>query len=97
VARAAPAFANEPRVRVEQADICEHAFEPVDVVTIFDVLHYFGPERQAGVVRRIRAALGPGGLLVARVGDVASGLRPVTLAAACDAATPAPALTGIAA
>jgi SAM-dependent methyltransferase len=75
VARAAPAFANEPRVRVEQADICEHAFEPVDVVTIFDVLHYFGPERQAGVLRRIRAALGPGGLLVARVGDVASGLR----------------------
>jgi SAM-dependent methyltransferase len=75
VARAAPAFAGEPRVRVEQADICERAFEPADVVTIFDVLHYFDPSRQADVLRRIRAALGPGGLLLARVGDAAGGLR----------------------
>ena len=75
VARAASAFAGESRVQVEQADICTHAFESVNVVTIFDVLHYLGPEHQAGVLRRIRAALGPGGLLLARVGDETGGLR----------------------
>jgi SAM-dependent methyltransferase len=75
VARATSAFAGEPRVRVEQADICAQAFEPVNVVTVFDVLHYFNPERQADVLRRIRAALAPGGWLLVRVGDVAGGLR----------------------
>ncbi|QTD47360.1 methyltransferase domain-containing protein [Ottowia testudinis] len=75
VARAQRAFANEPRVRVEQGDICHAAFEPVDVITIFDVLHYFPFEAQDGVLRRMRAALGHGGLLVARVGDAAAGWR----------------------
>lgn len=75
VARAGPAFVGEPRVRVEQGDICINRFEPADVITIFDVLHYFGPDRQADVLRRARAALGPGGVLVIRVGDQARGLR----------------------
>jgi SAM-dependent methyltransferase len=74
-ARAARAFAGEPRVCIEQADIRAQAFEPVDVVTIFDVLHYLAPERQDDVLRRIRAVLGPGGQLLARVGDGAGGLR----------------------
>jgi SAM-dependent methyltransferase len=75
VTRAASAFAGESCVQVEQADICTHAFESVNVVTLFDVLHYLDPEHQAGVLRRIRAALGPGGLLLARVGDESGGLR----------------------
>jgi O-methyltransferase involved in polyketide biosynthesis len=45
------------------------------VVTIFDVLHYVDPERQADVLRRVRAALGPGGRLLMRVGDGAGGRR----------------------
>ncbi|WP_084651860.1 class I SAM-dependent methyltransferase [Ottowia thiooxydans] len=75
VARAQAALADEPHVRIEQGDICHADFELVDVITIFDVLHYFGPEAQDDVLRRIRAALRPGGKLVARVGDAAGGLR----------------------
>ena len=66
VARGQRAFDGEPRVRVEQGDICQAVFEPVDVITIFDVLHYFPPEAQDDVLRRMRAALGAGGLLLAR-------------------------------
>ena len=75
VARAQSALADESRVRIECGDICQTEFEKVDVVTIFDVLHYFGPAAQDDVLRRIRTALRPGGLLVARVGDAAGGLR----------------------
>lgn len=75
VARAHAALADEPRVRIECGDICKAEFENVDVVTIFDVLHYFGPAGQEDVLARIRGALRPGGLLVARVGDAAAGLR----------------------
>ena len=75
VARAQAALADEPRVRIELGDICQAAFESVDVITIFDVLHYFGPAAQDDVLRRIRAALPPGGLFVARVGDASGGLR----------------------
>lgn len=75
VARAEAAFSGEPRVRIELGDICQTSFEAVDVITIFDVLHYFGPDAQDDVLRRIRAALRPGGVLLARVGDAAGGLR----------------------
>ncbi len=75
VARAQAALADEPRVRIELGDICKAAFEPVDVITIFDVLHYFGPAAQDDVLSRIRTALRPGGVFVARVGDAAGGLR----------------------
>ena len=75
VARAQAALADEPHVRIELGDICHAAFETVDVITIFDVLHYFGPAAQDDVLRRIRAALRPGGVFVARVGDASGGLR----------------------
>ncbi len=75
VARAQAALASEPRVRIECGDICTTEFEKVDVITIFDVLHYFGPAAQDDVLSRIRGALRPGGLLVARVGDAAGGFR----------------------
>ncbi len=75
VARAQAALADEARVRIECGDICQTQFEKVDVITIFDVLHYFGYASQDEVLGRIRAALRPGGLLVARVGDAAGGLR----------------------
>ena len=75
VARAQAAFVAEPRVQVAQGDICATPFEPVDAITILDVLHYFDAARQHDVLRRARAAFGPGGVLVARVGDAARGLR----------------------
>lgn len=73
VARGQAGFANEPRVQVEQGDICQADFGEVDVVTILDVIHYLPLAAQDDVLRRIRAALHPGGMLVMRVGDAAAG------------------------
>ena len=75
VARGQAAFAAEPRVQVAQADICQTSFGQADVITILDVLHYIPAPQQDDVLRRARAALPPGGLLVMRVGDAAGGLR----------------------
>ncbi|MFT4194475.1 methyltransferase [Ottowia sp.] len=74
VARGQAGFADEPRVRVEHADIRQADFGRVDVVTILDVLQYLAPDAQDDVLRRARAALAPGGVLVMRVGDAAGGL-----------------------
>lgn len=74
-ARGQAAFAAEPRVRVEQADIADADFGRADVVTILDVLHYLPLAAQDDVLRRVRAALAPGGRLVMRVGDAAGGWR----------------------
>lgn len=75
VERAAIAFgADHPVVRVEQGDMCQADFGQVDVVTILDALHYFDHAGQADVLRRIHAALPPGGLFLTRIGDVSAGL-----------------------
>lgn len=75
VARAAQAFgADHPVVRIEQGDMTTADFGRADVVTILDALHYFDHELQRDVLRRIRAALPPGGLFLTRVGDAAAGL-----------------------
>lgn len=74
VERAALAFgAEHPMVRVEQGDMCRVDFGQVDVVTILDALHYFDHPGQEDVLRRIRAALPPGGRFLTRVGDVSAG------------------------
>jgi SAM-dependent methyltransferase len=73
VARGQAGFADEPRVRIEQGDICQADFGQVDVVTILDVIHYLMPAAQDDVLQRIRAALPPGGVLVMRVGNAAGG------------------------
>lgn len=75
VARAQAAFDREPRVGIEQADIATASFDVADAITILDVLHYLRPSVQEDVLRRARAALAPGGVLVLRVGDAAGGLR----------------------
>lgn len=75
VDRAVAAFgADHPVVRVEQGDMNQADFGRVDVVTILDALHYFDHEQQALVLRRIRAALPPGGLFLTRIGDASAGL-----------------------
>jgi SAM-dependent methyltransferase len=61
--------------QVSQADIRSAAFGAVDAVVILDVLHYMDPPAQREVLRRVRAALPPQGLLLLRVGDAAGGLR----------------------
>ncbi|MGZ5662558.1 MAG: methyltransferase type 11, partial [Usitatibacter sp.] len=47
----------------------------VDTVVILDVLHYIDFAAQENVLRRIRAALGHGGVLLLRVGDKSPALR----------------------
>ena len=75
VARAAAAFGKQhPLVRVEQGDMTTADFGQVDVVTILDALHYFNHDLQRDVLRRIHAALRPGGLFLTRVGDADGGL-----------------------
>lgn len=75
VARAARAFGpGHPVVDIRQGDMCEVDFGQADVVTILDALHYIDHARQQDVLRRIRAALPPGGLFLTRVGDAGAGL-----------------------
>lgn len=75
VARAAHAFGpHHPLVDIRQGDMCEVDFGRADVITIFDALHYIDHERQKDVLKRIRAALPPGGLFLTRIGDKAAGL-----------------------
>ena len=54
-------------------NMCRADFGRVDAVVVLDVLHYVGIEAQDDVLRRIRDALVPGGVLVLRVGDAAGG------------------------
>ena len=75
VDRASRAFGGDhPLVNIEQGDMCKVPFGKADVVTILDALHYIDHTRQKDVIRRIRAALPPGGLFLTRVGDAGAGL-----------------------
>ncbi len=56
------------------ADMCHADFGQADAVVILDVLHYVPIAAQDDVLRRVRAALPPGGVLLLRVGDAAAGL-----------------------
>lgn len=59
--------------RFSCADISQAAFEPADVITIIDVLHYIDFEAQQRALAHARAALRPGGRLLLRVGDAGAG------------------------
>ncbi len=56
------------------ADMCRADFGQADAVVILDVLHYVPIEAQDDVLRRVRDALSPGGVLLLRIGDAAAGL-----------------------
>jgi cyclopropane fatty-acyl-phospholipid synthase-like methyltransferase len=60
---------------VSQGDIRSARFGNVDAVVILDVLHYMEGPAQREVLKKVRAALPAGGLLLLRIGDAASGLR----------------------
>ena len=55
------------------ADMCKADFGSVDAVVVLDVLHYVDIPAQDDVLRRIRDALAPRGVLVLRVGDAGGG------------------------
>ena len=75
VDRAVRAFGRQhPVVRIEQADMNRVDFGRPDVITILDALHYLDFALQEDVLRRVRAALPPDGLLLTRIGDAAAGL-----------------------
>ena len=54
-------------------DIRTADYGRADTVVILDVLHYIPPAGQDAVLRRVRAALSPGGTLLLRVGDAGGG------------------------
>jgi len=62
------------RAEFVQGDMCSADFGHVDVAVILDVLHYVSHDAQDDVLRRVKAALPPGGSLLLRVGDAAAGL-----------------------
>ncbi|HEY9097764.1 MAG TPA: class I SAM-dependent methyltransferase [Thiobacillus sp.] len=59
--------------RFEEGDMCSVEFGQTDAVVIMDVLHYVDFAAQDGVLRRVRDALPPHGLLLTRVGDASAG------------------------
>lgn len=72
VARARAALAGEGEAaRFVCADMRQADFPPSEAVVILDVLHYIGHAEQDAVLRRVHAALSPGGVLLLRVGDAA--------------------------
>lgn len=75
VDRAARAFGRDhPVVAIRQGDMCKVDFGQADVISILDALHYIDHMRQKDVLKRIRAALPPGGIFLTRVGDAGAGL-----------------------
>ena len=64
-----------PDARFIAGDIRTMGFGAADAVVILDVLHYIDYEAQAEVLRRVRAALEGGGVLLLRVGDESPRLR----------------------
>jgi O-methyltransferase involved in polyketide biosynthesis len=62
-------------VDIEAGDIRTCDFGTADAVVVLDVLHYLDFPAQHAVLRRVRCALPPGGLLLLRVGDAGGGFR----------------------
>ncbi|MGZ5699207.1 MAG: class I SAM-dependent methyltransferase [Usitatibacter sp.] len=58
-----------------QGDIRDAQFGPANAVVILDVLHYIDFDAQREVLRRVRASLEHGGVLLLRVGDASDSLR----------------------
>jgi SAM-dependent methyltransferase len=59
--------------QIECADIRSAAYGEADVVIVLDVLHYMDRSAQQQVLQRVRASIGPAGVLLLRVGNAAGG------------------------
>jgi cyclopropane fatty-acyl-phospholipid synthase-like methyltransferase len=73
VARARRALGRQ--MRIELGDIRSAPFADSDAIVIIDVLHYIDLASQEAVLRRVRAAISPMGVLLLRIGDADGGLR----------------------
>lgn len=60
--------------RFTAGNMCATNFDQADAVVILDVLHYVDIDAQNDVLRRVRDALTPNGVLLLRVGDANGGL-----------------------
>ena len=67
--------AGGPNCELIAGDIRDVEFGTADVAVILDVLHYLDPQLQEEVLRRVRAALAPDGVLLVRVADASAGIR----------------------
>ena len=56
-------------------DMRRATFPRCDVAVFFDTLHYIAIDEQDDVLRRVRRALCPGGVILLRVGDTSARLR----------------------
>jgi SAM-dependent methyltransferase len=76
VRRARRAFALDPltRIQIVHGDIRDSDYGSADAIVLLDVLHYNDYAAQERILRRVRAALMPGGLVLIRVGDSEAGL-----------------------
>jgi trans-aconitate methyltransferase len=63
------------RCEVVDGDVRTASLPASDAVFVVDVLHYIEPDAQADLLRRVREALAPGGVLVMRVADASPSLR----------------------
>ncbi len=66
--------AHAPQVDIVRGNIVDIPYDQTDVLTILDVFQYIDFAAQEAVLRKVRAALPPGGLFVTRIGDAAAGL-----------------------
>lgn len=63
------------RVQLSGGDMRLADLSGTDAIAILDVLHYIPVNEQENLLDRVRAALGPGGVFVTRVGNADGGLR----------------------
>jgi uncharacterized protein (DUF2062 family) len=56
-------------VEIAAGDVRSCALPPCDVITLVDVLHYYGADEQRTLLGRCKEALRPGGRLLVREGD----------------------------
>ena len=60
---------------VVESDLRTAPLSVADAVLLIDVLHYIEPAAQDDLLRRVREALAPGGVLILRIADASPGLR----------------------
>lgn len=63
------------QAKIDVLDLRDFELPPSQVVLLLDVLHYLPAEAQEALLRKIAAALEPGGLLLIRDADAAAGWR----------------------
>ncbi|WP_280155515.1 class I SAM-dependent methyltransferase [Piscinibacter sp. XHJ-5] len=73
IARAASMM--DPAATFILDDMRGASFPGCDVAVFFDTLHYIAIDEQDEVLRRVRGALRPGGVVLLRVGDTSASLR----------------------